>query len=206
MSARYPRYLAAAATAVAAACLVAACDSSDPPGSSPSAISPARTSSPGTRSAVPAPTAGLLPASSGLTDRLVLDQTQVTAGIPIKGALVVVNRGPAINLNHGCRPQYAVVLTNRRFPPDVAFTADCSVAPFIIRPGETRLAVSVLTIYQACTRAAGQATKARPACRHGRQIMPPLPAGRYAAVLVGSGLPLPAPTPVPVSLRTPPAG
>lgn len=99
-----------------------------------------------------------------------------------------------------------MVLTNHRFPPEVAFPAYCSVARFIIRPGETRLAVSALTTYQACTRAAGQATKARPACRHGRQIMPPLPAGRYAAVLVGSGLPLPAPAPVPVTLRTPPAG
>ena len=206
MSTHHPRYLAAAATAATTACLVAGCGSSHPPGSSPSAISPARTSSPGTRSAVPTPTAGLLPASPGLTDRLVLDQTHVTAGTPIKGALVVVNGGPAINLNHGCRPQYAVVLTNHRFPPDVAFPADCSVAPFIIRQGETRLAGSVRTTYQACTQAAGQATKARPACRHGRQIMPPLPAGRYAAVLVGSGLPLPAPAPVRVSLRTPRAG
>lgn len=203
MSTRYPRYLAAAAAAAAAACLLAACGSSHPRRSSASAISPARTSSPAPRGAVPAPTAGLLPASPGLTDRLVLDQTHVTAGTPIKGALVVVNGGPAINLTHGCRPQYAVVLTNHRFPPGVAFPTYCSVAPFIIRPGETRLTVSVLTTYQSCTRAAGQATKARPACRHSRQIMPPLPAGRYAAVLVGSGLPLPAAAPVPVSLRTP---
>jgi hypothetical protein len=191
-----PRYLLVAAS-VAAVGLLAACGSPH-----------AQRSSPGTSSSVvptvsPAPTTatGLVHAPSGLTDRLVLQHTQVTAGTPIKGSLVVTYRGRApINLNRGCRPQYAVVVTNHRFPPDVAFSADCSTAPFVIKPGETRLAVTVITTYDRCAQVASQATSSMPACLHGRQIMPPLPPGRYEAVLVGDGLPLPAPAPIPVSL------
>jgi len=144
---------------------------------------------------------GLIRAPSGLTDRLVLQQTHVTAGTPIKGSLVVMYRGRApINLNRGCRPQYAVVITNHRFPPDVAFPADCSAAPFVIKPGENRLAVTVITTYRMCAQVASQATSSMPACLHGHQIMPPLPPGRYEAVLVGDGLPLPAPAPIPIRL------
>ena len=185
------------AASVAAAGLLAACG---PPH--------AQTPSPGTSSSAaptvsqaPTMATGLVPEPGGLTDRLVLLQTQVTAGTPIKGWLVVTYRGRApINLNRGCRPQYAVVITNHRFPPDVAFPADCSAAPFVIKPGENRLAVTVITTYRMCAQVASQATSSMPACLHGHQIMPPLPPGRYEAVLVGDGLPLPAPAPIPISL------
>jgi len=185
------------AASVAAAGLLAACG---PPH--------AQTPSPGTSSSAaptvsqaPTMATGLVPEPGGLTDRLVLLQTQVTAGTPIKGWLVVTYRGRApINLNRGCRPQYAVVITNHRFPPDVAFPADCSAAPFVIKPGENRLAVTVITTYRMCAQVASQATSSMPACLHGHQIMPPLPPGRYEAVLVGDGLPLPAPAPIPIRL------
>ena len=190
------RYVLAAAS-VAAAGLLVACGS-------PHAQTPSSgTSSSGAPTASPAPTTatGLIPAPSGLTDRLFLKQTRVTAGTPIKGWLVVTYRGRApINLNRGCRPQYAVVITNHRFPPDVAFPADCSAAPFVIKPGENRLAVTVITTYRMCAQVASQATSSMPACLHGHQIMPPLPPGRYEAVLVGDGLPLPAPAPIPIRL------
>ena len=148
---------------------------------------------------------GLVPAPRGLTDRLVLQQTRVTAGAPIKGTLVVTYRGHApINLNRGCRPRYAVVVTNHRFPPEAAFPADCGTGPFIIKPGVNRLAITVVTTYGSCSQVASQATSRSPACLHGRERMPPLPPGRYQAVLVGDGsLPLPAPVPVPVSLQRP---
>jgi hypothetical protein len=144
----------------------------------------------------------LIPAPRGLTDRLVLRQTHVTAGVPIKGTLLVTYRGRApVNLTHGCRPQYAVVVTNHRFPPLVAFRAACWTQPFIIKPGENRLAITVDTTYLSCSQVASQATRLSPACLNGRQKMPPLPPGHYRAVLVGDGhLPLPAPTPVPVTL------
>ena len=136
----------------------------------------------------------------GLTDRLVLQQTHVTAGTPIKGWLVVTYRGRApINLNRGCRPPYRVVVTSHRFPAQVAFPANCEVGPFVIKPGENRLAVTAETRYLMCTQVARLATSIMPACLHDRQIMPPLRPGRYQAVLVG-GLPLPAPAPIPVTL------
>ena len=200
MTESHPRYLLVAAL-VAAAGLLAAC------GSPHAQTSSSGTSSSGMPTVSPVPTTatGLVRAPSGLTDRLVLQQTHVTAGTPIKGSLVVMYRGRApINLNRGCRPQYAVVVTNHRFPPDVPFPADCSTAPFVIKPGENRLAVTVITTYRMCAQLASQATGSMPACLHGRQIMPPLPQGRYEAVLVGDGLPLPAPAPVPVSLAARP--
>jgi hypothetical protein len=200
MTESHLRYLLVAAS-VAAAGLLVACGS-------PRAQTPSSgISSPGAPTVSPAPTmaTGLVPAPRGLTDRLVLQQTHVTAGTPIKGWLVVTYRGRApINLARGCRPHYAVVVTNHRFPPDVAFPSDCSAAPFVIKPGENRLAVTVITTYRMCAQLASQATGSMPACLHGRQIMPPLPPGRYEAVLVGDGLPLPAPAPIPVSLAARP--
>jgi len=153
----------------------------------------------------PAPTLGLIPAPQGITDRLVLKQTHVAAGTPIAGTLVVTYRGPApLNLTHRCRPRFAVVVTNHRFPPEAAFSADCMTTPFIIRPGENRFAVTVQTTFLGCSEVASQATSRTPACRHGRHgrvLMPSLLPGHYQAVLVGDGeLPLPAPAPVPVIL------
>lgn len=188
------RRLLVAASAAAAGLLVAC--------GSPQASSPG-TSGPGAPAPSPPPAAvtGLVPAPPGLTDRLVLPQIHVTAGTAIKGVLIVNYRGRApINLNRQCRPQYAVVLTNHRLPPLVGFPADCSAAPFVINPGVNRLAVTVATTYLACSQDARQATSTSPACLHGPQLMPPLPRGRYEAVLVGAGLPLPAPAPVLVSL------
>jgi hypothetical protein len=197
--ASFRRLVVVGSGVVAAAGLLAAC-------SSPRA----QTSPPGIPSSG-APTVsragtGLVPAPRGLTDRLVLSQSHVPAGTAIKGVLVVTYRGHApINLNRyaprsgslWCRPGYAVAVTNHRIPPEVAFAGDCSQVPLIIKPGVNRLPVTVSTRYGAC----GQvATRFSPACLRGREPLPPLPSGRYEAVLVGSGLPLPAPAPVPVSL------
>jgi hypothetical protein len=149
------------------------------------------------------PPTGLVPAPQGLTVRLVLSRTSVTAGTPIQGTLVVTNPGEKpVNLNHGCRPQYAVALTRPGFPPEVGFPALCGLRPFIIKPGQNRLPITVLTTYGACS---PEATGTVPACRHGRQVMPPLAPGRYRAVLVSTGLPFPAPAAVPVMLAAPAA-
>jgi hypothetical protein len=157
---------------------------------------------PATVSPAPTRATGLIPAPSGLTDRLILRQSRVTAGTPIKGTLIVTYRGRApINLTRHCSPQYAVVVTNHRFPPDAAFASRCSLLPFLIKPGANRLPVTVLTTYITCSEVRKQATISSPPCRHGNRKMPPLPPGRYEAVLVGDGqLPLPAPAPVPVVL------
>lgn len=192
-----PRYLVIGACAVAAG-LLGGCGSAHGAGSSPG-LPPA--GPPGVLPR-PAKAAGLIRAPRGLTDRLVLRQTRVPAGTPIRGTLLVTYRGrKPVNLSRGCRPQYAVVVTNHRFPPLVAFPAVCSTDPFIIRPGTNRLAVTVQTSYLSCTQSASQVSRYTPLCLPGSQQMPPLPAGRYQAVLVGDGhLPLPPPTPVPVTL------
>ena len=200
--------LVLAATAAATAGLLAAGGSPQArvSPSAPTASAPGTTGAPGAPGApgaAPTPALGLLPAPGWLADRLVLERTYVTSGTPIKGTLVVINRSRTpVNLTRACPPKYTVVLTNREFPPDAAFAADCSGAPFVIAPGENRLAVTVQTTYLACTQS-GQATRRIPACTHGGQP-PPLPAGRYEAVLVGSELRLPPPTPVPVILTAAP--
>jgi hypothetical protein len=197
MKMRYLRYLAAAGSLAATAGLLGACGSAHPPASGAPAAGGAATT-PG-----PAPTVGLAPASRQLTDRLVLAHTSVTAGTSITGTLVVTNHGPAVNLTHGCRPDYEAVLTGHGFPPAAAFSSDCMTRPFVIKPGVNRLKVTVLTTYHGCTMDSKHATRQTPACLRGSR-MPPLPEGRYLAVLVGSGnLRLPAPTPVPVLLTGP---
>jgi hypothetical protein len=192
------RVLLAAACAATAGLLVGC-------GSSHAQTSTTGASSSGAPAASPAPTIGLIRAPRGLTDRLVLQQRHVAAGTSIKGTLLVTYRGHApINLDRGCRPQYAVVVTNRRFPPAAAFASVCFRTPFIIKPGENRLSFTVFTTFLQCSEVASQATSGSPACRPRPHAMPPLAPGRYQAVLVGDGLPLPAPTPIPVLLA--PAG
>lgn len=170
MRTRFPhRAVAVVAVAAAAAVgggLLAACG----PAPATSARAPSAGRSPSSRPSVVVPPAnGLVPAHRGLTDRLVLQRTRVTAGGEIKGTLVVINTSHVpVSLTHGCRPDYVVVLTSRRFPPDVTFTSACSGASFIIRPGENRQAVTVPTTFPNCVRTARLATPQHPACLPGR--------------------------------------
>ncbi len=145
---------------------------------------------------------GLLPASPQLSTRIALSRTHVVAGSPIKGFVVVTNRGKPLKLwDHSgsleCTPSYGVTLTNNRFPPDMGFEMDCRPHPLVIASGVTRLPVSVFTTYQECSPTT--ASKSVPKCLPGLR-MPPLPSGQYKAVLVGVGLRLPAPKAVSVTL------
>lgn len=181
------------AGAAGAAVLLAACSPGGPAGQH-------RAAGAGRSGSPPASATGLRPAPAGITDRLVVRHARLLAGTPLRVTLVVTYTGRrAVNLSRGCRPQWAVVLTNRRFPPDVAFSTVCSGQPFLIRPGRSRLRTMVITSYPGCSVAKSQATRKLPHC--GPDHRPPaLPAGRYRLVLVGDGLPLPAPAPVPVTL------
>jgi len=144
----------------------------------------------GTRSGNPR--LGLLASSPQIQTQIELASTRVTAGSIIHGTLVITNHSPSpINLTKMCRPQYGVSLTNATMPPRVAFFDSCVEAPFVIRPGITRLGIEVLTTYGSC--AETDQTPCTP---------PPLPTGRYEAVLVGNALPLPEPTPVTVTLTS----
>jgi hypothetical protein len=206
VSTSHLRYLLAAGSAATIG-LLAACGSAQAPaslpGTSSSIVPPA--------SPPPASVTGLAPSLPGLTDRLVLRQTHVRARTVIQGELIVTYRGRSpITLRRPdprvsqCRPKFAVVVTNHRIPPQVGFTDECGPVPFAIKPGENRLAFTVSTTYLSCTNDSWQVTSSLPACPPGQQLtpstMPPLPAGRYLAILVGDGLPLPAPAPVPVTI------
>jgi hypothetical protein len=156
----------------------------------------------GTVTTVPNQSLGLLPASPKLSTRIVLSRTHVVAGSPIKGFVVVTNRGKLLKLwdrsgPFKCTPGYAVTLTNGRFPPVANFYLDCVTRPLVIPSGVTRLPVTVITTYRGCGMYA--ATKSEPKCLPGLR-MPPLPAGQYRAVLVGEALRLPAPKAVSVTL------
>jgi hypothetical protein len=199
MTVLHLRHLVVAAVVMAGAGSLAGCTRTHPGISSPASSLPSASGSVPTATARPAPAAGQL------TDRLILPRTHVEAGTPISAVLVIIShRRQALNLTRGCRPSYAVVLTNRRFPPAVAFPADCSTRPFLIEPGINRLLVTIVTTYRSCTRISQQATPRLPACLHGQAVMPQLPPGRYQAVLASTGLAFPAPRPVRVFLTAVP--
>jgi hypothetical protein len=141
---------------------------------------------------------GLTPPDPSLTDRIVLKSSRVTAGHPIDGTLQVFNHGAAaINLTKTCLPSFVVALTNSKYRPQVAFTTACSGQPLVIASGTTRLPVKVITTYLGCHQSGPPSIE--PKCLSSGP--PPLPAGSYDAVMVGSGdLALPEPQPVPVIL------
>jgi hypothetical protein len=161
---------------------------------------------------------GLMAADPRLTDRLELGSTRVQAGRSIDGTLVVSSRAHApINLTQECKPSFGVALENAAIHQGLAFTASCTSEPFLIIPGINRLPVTVITTYLGCIEAGGSSftepgdssTTPFPRCTSGGAT-PPLPPGRYSAVLSGSGeLALPQPKPIVVTLSPPwvdPAG
>jgi len=145
---------------------------------------------------------GLAPADRRLKDRIELAVTSAPAGAPLRGTLVVTDDAAiAVSLTHGCRPDFAVVLVNRHLIDRVAFAPSCLHTPLVIEPGVNRLAVEVLTSYSACGSPTPHPAADLPVCVRGGP--PELPAGRYQAVLEGSGnLRLPEPRPVTVTLSS----
>ncbi len=117
--------------------------------------------------------------------------------------LVVTNRsGRALNLTnrtaHHCTPKFEVVLTNAELPALAPFTLECSLAPFTLRPGTNRFSFSLATSYSSCV-ADNTGHPDWPVCL--ASGIPPVPAGGYHAVLVGSGeLALPAPKPIRITV------
>jgi hypothetical protein len=79
-------------------------------------------------------------AASSVTARMALPSTRVPARSTVKGHLVLTNSGDQpVDLTQGCTPKWQVVLGKGTRPPDVAFTLDCGVAEFVVKPGTTRL-------------------------------------------------------------------
>lgn len=143
---------------------------------------------------------GLIAAPAGLTDSIHLDKTRVVAGTTVKGTLIATNAsGHTVNLLYrGCRPNYGIALTNGTILASPAFAASCSSAPLVLKPGVTKLPAYMITTYQGCTSGPPHPPKV-PQCAANGSI-PPLPTGRYLAVLDGVDLALPPAQPVPVTL------
>ena len=85
---------------------------------------------------VPGATAVPTVAAGRVTARLELPSTRLRAGSTIHGKLVLTNSGDLpVDLNQGCTPKWVVVLGRGTRPPGVAFSLDCGVEPFVVKPG-----------------------------------------------------------------------
>lgn len=136
---------------------------------------------------------------------LYLDSTQVRAGAPIRGTLVVTNTTKhTVGAPPGCATSYEVVLTSPTYHPMVAWPAVCAYnrrSAISFHPGDTKIAITVQTTYLACSQQAAPGS-VTPLCGEGGQV-PPLPAGVYHTELVSSGNFLPVCPSVQVTLLSP---
>lgn len=138
------------------------------------------------------------PPPERLAQSIQLSVTRARAGETIPAVLVITNPGATMDISaHGCRPDFAIVLTDGQHPPVVAWPLSCALGPFLIPHGTRRLPTSVSTSQRACE--PGGPANGLPGCLG--SSMPPLPAGQYQAVLVWDGdVGLPPAQPVPVTL------
>jgi hypothetical protein len=158
------------------------------------------TSAPGSLPDAPPVTVHVVDAHSraDLTTRIELPGATFVAGPTVTGTLVVDNNtGKPITLPtdaHGCQLLWRIALTNASIPPNTAFKAECYRPAKPLASGENRFPFTLVTTYITCTSVAGSG-----GC-------PPLPPGRYTAVLVSStGVdPFPAPPPARVKLSAAP--
>ncbi|MBV8196029.1 MAG: hypothetical protein JOY80_10955 [Candidatus Dormibacteraeota bacterium] len=141
---------------------------------------------------------GSAPAPERLEQSIQLSSAQVRAGEAISAALVITNPGTAVDLGgHGCRPRFVIVLTDGRHPLHLAWLQSCASGSLVIPHGTTRLPAFVSTSQPACE--PGGPAYGLPGCIGSSS--PPLPVGRYEAVLVWErDVPLPPAQPVPVNL------
>jgi hypothetical protein len=134
-----------------------------------------------------------------ISSRIVLSTTRAMAGQTIDGVLVVDNPGPAVNLTATarCRPTFAVSLSNSRINYQPVIPLDCSIRPFVIAHGTTRLRFTIPTTYSGCQPGPVGADANTPTCLP-TDAMPSLPHGSYQAM--ETGLDIPDPKPVAVTL------
>ena len=128
-------------------------------------------------------------ASAPLSLSLTLRHTRVIAGTPIKGTAIFTNRGGSPITVETCAADgwLEVGLTNRNIPYYPA--SPLIVCPPMVQlvPGETRVPITIVTTYQACTQSSSSSTTPEvPSCAGGP---PPLPAGTYHTKVITTGLP-----------------
>jgi hypothetical protein len=122
--------------------------------------------------------AGHVPQHSGsphaLSARIILPSRTMTAGSSIKGRVVVSNNtGRAIHTS-GCLGLFQVALANNRYHPDPTWLA--CLQSFTIPVGLSSYRITVAATYLHC------GDRQSPACLPDGG-MPPLPAGKYRAML-----------------------
>lgn len=135
----------------------------------------------------------------------------IASGSQIKAYLVVVNRGPTINLTSvvapegtganavRCEPAFGIYLVSKKASQLLGFALPCSNRPFLIKHGTNRLLSRVYSDYSGCGPAGQNETVNEPTCTP--QGVPPLPLGTYEAMVGWSAeVPLPNPTQVPVTI------
>jgi hypothetical protein len=142
-----------------------------------------------------------------LTVQIRLDRTTVAAGRPINGVAIVTNASGHPLTIADCNGAWLQVgLSNARIRYSPAWLDCLSVPGTVLRPGTTRIPITVRTTYDSCTQRASSATDGLPACQrgpHGETSMPPLPPGNYrtaTGILDPDGLHVPTPEPVQVTL------
>jgi hypothetical protein len=142
---------------------------------------------------------------------LTLTQTQVVAGQPIKGTVVITNRTDKSITVKTCAANGWLAVGLSGQVDSYPFGSLLVACPPSIRlaPGANRFPVTVITTYASCVQPqpAGTPWAPVPTCTvsNGRLTKPPLPAGRYSTKfhLVGlTGL-TQSPNPVVVSLTAP---
>jgi hypothetical protein len=132
---------------------------------------------------------------SSLTIRIDLDHTRVPAGTTIKGVAVVTNttHGSVSLDTCAANPWLAVGLADGKHSYLPAFAGVECLKTLMLEPGSHRFPITVLTTYDECTQTTAPSTVAEPLCLASlgsstRNIIPPLPAGRYFTKVVTVGL------------------
>jgi hypothetical protein len=127
--------------------------------------------------------------STPLSLSLILQHTRVAAGMPIKGTVIFTNRtGSPITVETCAADAWLEVgLTNRHIPYYPASPLIACPPMVQLVPGVTRVPITVVTTYQACTQSSSSSTTPEvPSCAGGP---PPLPAGTYHTKVITTGLP-----------------
>lgn len=124
--------------------------------------------------------------------RISLDQQTLPAlGRPIPGYVIVDNdTGGPVLVGGPCAGWIQVGLTNQRIPFSPVWSA-VACRPDKLRPGRTRQRITVQTTYRACLGTGGRSAGGErlPDCIGTRRdLMPPLPPGRYLTRIAFLGL------------------
>jgi hypothetical protein len=132
-----------------------------------------------------------------VTARVMLPSRTMTAGSSMSGYVIVENNtGQALH-PIGCISLFSTFLSNASITPH-PFFPQC-VQTFTIPVGASSYPIGVDSTYLECAGPLGNGRRCLE--QNGRNVMPPLPPGRYEATLWGNVVPTPPPITVRVTAR-----